>query len=153
MSDTNDLHRLGFKLKFVYSMTGLFLGLACIIAGVVLGLAGVAGHTSWTASALGLSTSMTDATPGVIIFVVGIFFVWMTRFKVRQITEHPQRGRESLFYAPQNFREEHRVVEMSRGPSDRAPETEQPESRTSSSSSGSSSGGRTVLDYNTNNEI
>ena len=84
MSSHDDLHRLGFKLKFVYSILGLFLGLACIVAGVVLGLSGVAGHTSWTASLLGLSTSMSDATPGVIIFVVGVFFVLITRFSVRE---------------------------------------------------------------------
>jgi hypothetical protein len=80
---SEELHKLGFKYKFIYSMTGLFLGLACIVAGVVLGLSGVAGHTAWTASALGLETTMTDATPGVIVFVVGIFLVWMTRFSVK----------------------------------------------------------------------
>lgn len=131
MPDTNDLHRLGFKLKFVYSMTGLLLGLACIVAGVVLGLSGVAGHTSWTASALGLSTSMTDAAPGVIIFVVGIFFVWMTRFKVRQVTQHPPT--ESRDSAP-------------------PPESEPEESRTSSSDR-SSLRGRTVLDYHTDQKF
>jgi hypothetical protein len=84
MTDQPDIHRLGLKLKFVYSMTGLFLGLACIVAGVILGLAGVAGHTSWTASLFGLSTNITDAAPGVIIFIVGIFLVLVTRFTVKQ---------------------------------------------------------------------
>jgi phosphotransferase system glucose/maltose/N-acetylglucosamine-specific IIC component len=84
----NDLHRLGVKLKLVYSLAGLLLGFSCIAAGVVLGLAGVAGHTTWTASLLGLSTSMSDAAPGVIVFVVGIFMVWITRFRVRETVEH-----------------------------------------------------------------
>lgn len=87
---------------------------------------------------------MTDATPGVIIFVVGIFFVWMTRFKVRQVTEHPQRGRESLHYAPANLPEEHRVVEKSKGESEPAPDTQQQRGGPSSSS-----GGRIILDYHT----
>lgn len=85
MSD--DLHRLGLKLKFAYSMGGLVLGLACIIAGVVLGLGGVAGHTSWVASFLGLSSNITDAGPGVIVFIVGVFLVLITRFAVREQRE------------------------------------------------------------------
>jgi hypothetical protein len=58
--------------------------LACIIVGAILSLAGAVGHTSWTASALGLSTSLNDAAPGVIVFVVGIFMVLITRFRVRE---------------------------------------------------------------------
>jgi hypothetical protein len=86
MSDDNELHRLGLKLKFAYSIVGLVLGLACIIAGVILGLGGVAGKTTWTASFLGFNTNLNDAAPGVIIFIVGIFFVLITRFKVRDRT-------------------------------------------------------------------
>jgi len=52
------------------------------LAGVILALAGVVGHTSWSASALGFNTNMTDAAPGVIVFIVGIFFVLITHFKV-----------------------------------------------------------------------
>ena len=97
MADHDDLHRLGLKLKFAYSMVGLFLGLACIVAGVILGLSGVAGHTTWTASLLGLETNLNDATPGVIIFVVGIFFVLIT---VSEQTTLPQ-SRESQLRQPQ----------------------------------------------------
>jgi len=71
---------------------------------------------------------MTDATPGVIIFVVGIFFVWMTRFKVRQITEHPEKGSVVVDGKP-------------------VPETD-PQSAPSSPSSG-----RTVFDYHANHKF
>jgi hypothetical protein len=97
MSNTdNDLHKLGMKLKFVYSLVGLLVGAGCIVAGVILGLAGVVGHTSWTASALGLSTNMTDATPGVIVFVVGIFFVLITRFKVTHVVRQTGDHRATM---------------------------------------------------------
>jgi hypothetical protein len=139
MSDNQDLHKLGFKLKFAYSMTGLFLGLACIIAGVVLGLAGVTSHTSWTASALGLSTNMTDATPGIIIFVVGIFFVWMTRFKVRAVTEHPQGPKFND--PPKREGSEEAPKEPTTGGA--------PQNLTGPSTPRYSSGGRTTLDYHT----
>ena len=89
-------HRLGMKLKFVYSLVGLLVGLFCIIVGMVLGLSGVVGHTSWTASVIGLSTSLTDAAPGVIVFIVGIFMVWITRFSVKHSREieRPARPRQ-----------------------------------------------------------
>jgi len=87
-------HRLGMKLKFIYSLVGLLVGLSCIIVGMVLGLSGVVGHTSWTASVIGLSTSLTDAAPGVVVFVVGIFMVWITRFSVKHSFERPSPRRE-----------------------------------------------------------
>lgn len=87
------LHRLGMKLKFAYSVCGLLLGLVCILTGLALGLAGVAGHTNFTASLLGLNTQLTDAAPGVVVFVVGIFMVFISRFKVlHKIEEFPHQG-------------------------------------------------------------
>lgn len=78
-----ELHRAGLRYKFIYSVIGLVLGLACILTGLLLGLAGVTGHTTFTASLIGLNTNLTDAAPGVVVFVVGIFMVWITRFKVK----------------------------------------------------------------------
>jgi hypothetical protein len=68
-------------LKFVYSIIGLVLGLVCIITGAALFFAGVVGATSWTASLLGLQSKVTDAAPGSVLFIVGLFVVWATRFR------------------------------------------------------------------------
>jgi hypothetical protein len=51
------------RYKFIYSMTGLFLGLVSMIGGIVLFLNGVAGSTSWTAKILGGESNVTDAAP------------------------------------------------------------------------------------------
>jgi hypothetical protein len=69
--------------EYIYSITALTLGLAAIIGGCVLGIYGVVGHTSFTASLLGLNTNMNDAAPGVILFVVGLFMIWATRPKIK----------------------------------------------------------------------
>ena len=69
--------------EYAYARMGLPLGPACIIGGVVLGLNGVAGSTSWTASVLGLESNINDAAPGVVLFIVGVFFVWITKPKVK----------------------------------------------------------------------
>jgi phosphotransferase system glucose/maltose/N-acetylglucosamine-specific IIC component len=75
-------HRLGMKLKFVYSVFGLLLGFSCIVAGIILSMAGVVGHTSWAASLVGFTTNLNDAAPGVVVFIIGVFFVFITRFTV-----------------------------------------------------------------------
>ncbi len=69
--------------EYRYGRLGLGLGLSCIIAGVILGLNGVAGSTSWTAKLLALESEINDAAPGVLVFVVGIFMVWITKPKVK----------------------------------------------------------------------
>jgi hypothetical protein len=65
--------------EYVYGILGLVLGLASIIGGVVLGLNGVAGNTSLTAKLIGFSIGVNDAVPGVILFVVGAIFIYITR--------------------------------------------------------------------------
>ncbi|HKX83235.1 MAG TPA: hypothetical protein VJL58_03355, partial [Pyrinomonadaceae bacterium] len=52
---------------------------SCIVGGVVLGLNGVAGSTSWTAKLLGMESSINDAAPGVVLFIVGLFIVYATK--------------------------------------------------------------------------
>jgi hypothetical protein len=100
MSDKQryELHRLGVKLKFVYSIVGLVLGMACILTGLTLGLFGVIGHTSLTASLLGFSTNLNDAAPGVVVFIVGVLMVLITRFKVREI-RHESVSRDGTRYS------------------------------------------------------
>ena len=68
-NDRYELHRLGLRHKLVYSTIGLVLGLSCIIV-------------SFTGSLIGLSTILNNAAPAVIVFVVGIFMVWITRIRV-----------------------------------------------------------------------
>lgn len=71
------------KQEYQYGKLGLILGLATIIGGIILGLNGVAGSTSWTAKLLGLESKINDAAPGVVLFVVGIFFVYITKPRVK----------------------------------------------------------------------
>jgi hypothetical protein len=69
--------------EYRYAILGLSLGILAIIGGVVLGLNGVAGSTSWTASLLGLESKINDAGPGVVLFVVGLFMIHTTRPRVK----------------------------------------------------------------------
>jgi hypothetical protein len=69
--------------EYGYAKCGLVLGLASIIGGLILCLNGVVGTTSWTAKLLGLESQINDAAPGVVLFIVGIFYVFITRPKVK----------------------------------------------------------------------
>jgi len=77
-----DFDSQALLFRFIYSMTGLFLGLCSMIGGIVLFLNGVVGSTSWTAKILGNESSITDAAPGVVLFVVGLFVIIATRYRV-----------------------------------------------------------------------
>ncbi|MDB4951168.1 MAG: hypothetical protein JWM27_3817 [Gemmatimonadetes bacterium] len=68
--------------EYRHAALGMGLGLATIVGGCILGIAGAAGHTSWTAKLLGLNSTLTDAAPGVILFIVGVVLVFITRPRV-----------------------------------------------------------------------
>ncbi|MBW2570098.1 MAG: hypothetical protein JRE47_12235 [Deltaproteobacteria bacterium] len=72
---------LAIKLEYTYAILGLFLGLSSIIFGSILCLNGVVGSTSWTANFIGAESSINDAAPGVVLFIVGLFMIWVTKPK------------------------------------------------------------------------
>jgi hypothetical protein len=82
-SHSAKLLTLAVKKEYAYATLGLVLGLAAIVGGVILGINGVAGSTSWTANALGLESKINDAAPGVVLFIVGLFMILITRPKVK----------------------------------------------------------------------
>jgi hypothetical protein len=78
-----DLQEKLSQHQLTYSLLGLGVGLVCIIGGCILFLHGVTGATSWTASFLGAESKISDAAPGAILFVVGLFIVFLTRYGYR----------------------------------------------------------------------
>lgn len=80
--EDRELWRKAIRFQFIYSIGGLVLGLMCVIGGMILFLHGITGPTAnWTTELLGINIS--DAAPGVVLFLVGLLFVWITRFSVR----------------------------------------------------------------------
>jgi hypothetical protein len=69
--------------QFLYSIAGLIVGVICVIGGIVLFLHGILGSSSWVGSFLGAQTKLADAAPGTILFVVGLFVIWVTRFDMQ----------------------------------------------------------------------
>ena len=81
-----EVWKTALRYQLTYSIAGLALGVICVFGGLVLFVQGVTGSTSWTANVLGLESNISDAAPGAVLFLVGLFVVWSTRFspKVKQ---------------------------------------------------------------------
>lgn len=71
------------KHHLIYSILGLVLGFTCIVGGIILFLNGIAGSTNWTAKILGAESKINDAAPGTILFIVGLFIVFITKYKMK----------------------------------------------------------------------
>lgn len=70
------------RYHFIYSIFGLFVGLVCILGGLYLFNLGVTGSASWIFKWAEGESQLSNAAPGTILFVVGVYIVWTTRFKV-----------------------------------------------------------------------
>jgi len=71
------------RYQLIYSIIGLLLGFVSIVGGIILLMNGIWGSTNWTTKILGSESVLTDATPGVILFVLGFFIVFATRFNIK----------------------------------------------------------------------
>lgn len=68
--------------EYKYARYGLILGGICIFLGCLLCLNHFVGTTSWTAKILGAESRISDAAPGVVLFIVGLFIIMITKPKV-----------------------------------------------------------------------
>lgn len=88
MDASSDVNRALLKrmvnFQFIYSLCGLGVGLLCVIGGIFLLLHGIASPaSSWTAKFFGFESTMSDATPGAMLFVTGFLFVLATKFDIK----------------------------------------------------------------------
>ncbi len=74
--------RVALRQQFWYSVVGLCVGLVLSLSGIALFFRGISGASSWTASFLGLQSKLSDAPPGVVLFIVGFFVIFVTRYVV-----------------------------------------------------------------------
>jgi hypothetical protein len=71
------------KLEYRYSSLGLAVGTVALLGGMLLFLNSIFGSTNWAAKFLGAESTISDAAPGSILFVVGLFIIIATRPKVQ----------------------------------------------------------------------
>lgn len=54
-----------------------------MILGSILLYMGLAGNSSFTAKMLGADITISDAGPGTILFIVGLFVIFISRFDIK----------------------------------------------------------------------
>lgn len=69
--------------QMIYSMTGLLIGLFCLISGMILFINGSLGTSSITAKIVGSEININDTAPGGILFAVGLLIVLITKFTIK----------------------------------------------------------------------
>lgn len=79
MSEETILHLA--KTQLLYSFLGLVFGIFTIIAGCILLYLGISGESNFVADTFGVKAELTDATPGTVLFVVGLLIIVVTRFR------------------------------------------------------------------------
>jgi len=62
--------------KLVYAISGLFMGIACIVVGVILVLDKMSGSTIESVS----RAELISVTPWIILFIIGFFIIVVTRY-------------------------------------------------------------------------
>ncbi len=63
------------------SVIGLVVGLFCILLGVVLLIIGVTGLINWSFAFGGINSSLTNASPGVLLMIIGLLIIYITNHK------------------------------------------------------------------------
>jgi uncharacterized protein DUF4339 len=61
---------------------GLLFGTLVLVLGCSLLYLGLSGAVTRMASALGMTRELVDASPGALLFIVGLIVIWTTRYRV-----------------------------------------------------------------------
>lgn len=71
------------RFRFLYSLTGLLLGSAFCLTGLVLFIHGVYAPRAWLEDLIGLRPAqMNDTLPGIAMFIFGIILIFITKQKI-----------------------------------------------------------------------
>jgi len=75
--------RTVIRQEFWYSLIGLVSGFSTIILGIYLSAKGLLGKIDWIVNVKGIESRLLNATPGVVLFLIGFFIIVFTRYKVK----------------------------------------------------------------------
>jgi hypothetical protein len=65
-----------------YTLVGIVAGVVMVLLGGGVFYLGITGVVTWPASALGFTSQLVNASPGIVLFVVGLVAIWSSRRKV-----------------------------------------------------------------------
>ena|SRR5271157_1961610 len=79
---STEIAELIIKAEENKSKNGLIAGLICVFLGVILCIIGVTGFINWNFAFGGINSSLTNAAPGVLLMIIGLFIIVVTNHRV-----------------------------------------------------------------------
>ena len=76
--------------EFITVIIGLVIGGICIIAGFILSILGVSGSVEWFLKAQSITAKLVNASPGVVLTIVGLIIVLRNRLKIKSTKKKPK---------------------------------------------------------------
>ena len=104
LRDSDAIIRLHYQSRLI----GVCVGGLLAIGGIVIALCGMSGSVNWNLKLPGLSSSLSNASPGVVVLVCGILIVFWFRpsSKIEQevnLSKETSKQKVSLFYDAGSF--------------------------------------------------
>jgi hypothetical protein len=69
--------------EFIIILISLIGGIGCLIAGIILTLLGLTGATEWIVEISGFTSKLINASPGVILMIIGFILTFKSRMKIK----------------------------------------------------------------------
>jgi hypothetical protein len=84
---TDDIAKTAFgsrveKHQYNISLIALFLGTIIFIGGLILFFHSLNGRTKWVVSFLGIHSELSDAPPGIVLCIIGLFVIYINRYSI-----------------------------------------------------------------------
>ena len=69
--------------EFIIILISLIGGIGCLIAGIVLTVLGFTGSIEWIVELSGFTSRLINASPGVVLMILGLFLTLKSRLKIK----------------------------------------------------------------------
>ncbi|MDX8341760.1 hypothetical protein SLH46_21350 [Draconibacterium sp. IB214405] len=80
----DETYKYALKNQLIYSIIGVFAGIVIVVLGIYLTMSGVESTTDEVGlEVLGAKLNLKRVAPGVILFFLGFFIIFITRFFIK----------------------------------------------------------------------
>lgn len=81
------------KYEYLIALFSMFGGYTLILGGIVLMILGITGSIDWIVEIDGITSKLINASPGLIMVIVGAFIVLKSRMKIKVTKESEDKAK------------------------------------------------------------
>ena len=78
-------------IEFLSFLLPFISGTACIIGGIILTILGFSGNITWIVEVSGFTSRLANASPGIILIIIGALLICSKKYEVRIQKENEQK--------------------------------------------------------------